>query len=84
MNSVIGRGVRNGSAASCTRESHEGRSHTSSTSESKLVAHPVGDFAPFIIAPGTTSRSEEAEQVRISSIFLLSAVNGHRLMFTGP
>src|SRR5260370_26811661 len=42
MNSVIGRGVRNGSAASCTRESHEGRSHASSTSESKLVAHPVG------------------------------------------
>jgi hypothetical protein len=42
MTSVIGRGVRNGSAASCTRESHEGRSHASSTSESQLVAQPVG------------------------------------------
>ena len=36
------RGVRNGSAASCTRESHEGPSHARSTSQSKLVAHPMG------------------------------------------
>jgi hypothetical protein len=42
MNSVRGRGGSNGSAASGKRESHEGRSHASSTSQSKLVAHPVG------------------------------------------
>jgi hypothetical protein len=44
MNSVRGRGGSNGSAASCKRESHEGRSHARSTSLSQLVAHPVGHF----------------------------------------
>jgi hypothetical protein len=41
MNSVRGRGESNGSAASCQRESQEGRSHVRSTSLSQLVAHPV-------------------------------------------
>jgi hypothetical protein len=40
MNSVSG--VRNGSAASGQRESQAGRSHARSTSQSTLVAHPVG------------------------------------------
>jgi hypothetical protein len=39
MNRVRGRGVKNGSAASCTHESQEGRSHARSTSEIQLVAH---------------------------------------------
>ena len=52
MTIVMGRGVRNGSAARGKRESHEGPSHARGTSESKLVAHPVGvcrrPRAPFL------------------------------------
>src|SRR5215469_16983474 len=40
--SAMGRGVSNGSAASCQCESQEGRSHVSLTAQIKLVAHPVG------------------------------------------
>src|SRR5258708_23219766 len=46
MNRVRGRGVSNGSAASCKHESHEVLSHASSTTEIKLVAHPVGEPSP--------------------------------------
>src|SRR5215469_13122427 len=42
MRFVMGRGVRNGSAAQGTCESQEGPSHASSTTESNLVAYPVG------------------------------------------
>jgi hypothetical protein len=42
QNSVRGRPVRNGSAAPSQRESQEGRSHARSTSQSQLVAHPLG------------------------------------------
>ncbi len=33
----------------CTRESNEGRSHASSTSEIQLVAHPVGIRSLLIV-----------------------------------
>jgi hypothetical protein len=42
MNSVIGRGRGTALLPPGTGESQEGCSHASSTSQSKLVAHPVG------------------------------------------
>src|SRR6266699_5211144 len=41
MNSAIGRGVRNGSAALLQTEIQEGRAHARSTSQSQLIAHPM-------------------------------------------
>jgi len=46
MNRVRGRGGSNGSAASCKHESHEALSHASSTTEIKLVVHPVDEPSP--------------------------------------
>ncbi|HYU72997.1 MAG TPA: hypothetical protein VEL31_09990 [Ktedonobacteraceae bacterium] len=57
MNSVRGRGVRNGSAASGQRESQEGRSHARSTSQSTLVAHPVGIMGNRLSSARSSRRS---------------------------